>query len=130
MPSGAIHRTETLFPESELKRTEFYTDWLVPNKVFKGFGISLFNDRRFAFLSILRSQQAGPPSDDELHLLELLTPHLQRAIQVHERLRLPPQFAAPALTVLDQLSRGVIFVGRDRRALGWSLAINANRRYL
>jgi hypothetical protein len=30
--------------------------------------------------------------------------------------RFGPEYAAPALVVLDHLSRGVIFVGRDRRA--------------
>jgi hypothetical protein len=50
-----------------------------------------------------------------LRLLELLTPHLQRAVQLHERLRFSPQYAAPALTALDCLSRGVMFIGRDRR---------------
>jgi DNA-binding CsgD family transcriptional regulator len=115
MPGGALHRTEALYPEAKLIKTEFYNDWLVPNDLFKGFGISLFNDRRFGFLSIIRSQRAGPPSSEELRLLGLLTPHLQRAVQLHERLRFSPQYAAPALAALDSLSRGVMFIGRDKR---------------
>lgn len=115
MPSGAIHRTEALYPERELIKTEFYSDFLVPNDLFKGFGISLFNGRRFGFLSVVRSRHAGAASADEIELLERLTPHLQRAIQVHERLRLPPELAAPALTVVEELSHGVVFVGRDKR---------------
>ena len=59
MPSGAIHRTEALYPERELIKTEFYSDFLVPNDLFKGFGISLFNGRRFGFLSVVRSRHAG-----------------------------------------------------------------------
>jgi DNA-binding CsgD family transcriptional regulator len=54
-------------------------------------------------------------------LLAQLTPHLQRALQVQERLQLSPALGAPALGVLDELSRGVVFVGRDRRV------IHANR---
>jgi hypothetical protein len=50
MPSGAIHRTEALYPERELIKTEFYSDFLVPNDLFKGFGISLFNGRRLIWL--------------------------------------------------------------------------------
>ena len=116
IPAGRLHRTETLYPEDELIKTEFYADFLRPLDLFKGFGVSLFNDRRFGFLSILRSKRAGPPSDDELRRLELLTPHLQRAIQLHERLRLPLHYTEPALAVLDRLTRGVIFVGQDKRS--------------
>jgi DNA-binding CsgD family transcriptional regulator len=117
VPGGVLHRTEALYPERDLIKTEFYNDWLVPNDLFKGFGISLFNDRRFGFLSIIRSKKAGPPSNGELRLLELLMPHLQRAIQLHERFQFAtPEHAGVALTTLDQLSRGVIFVDRDRRS--------------
>jgi hypothetical protein len=45
MPSGTLHRTEELYPEEELVKTEFYADLMAPNDLFKGFGISLFNDR-------------------------------------------------------------------------------------
>jgi DNA-binding CsgD family transcriptional regulator len=116
IPSGRLHRTEALYPETELTKTEFYADFLRPNDLFNGFGISLFNDRRFGFLSIVRSRHSGPPSDDELRLLELLTPHMQRAIQLHERFRVPPPHAEPALAVVEQLARGVIFLGQDRRS--------------
>jgi DNA-binding CsgD family transcriptional regulator len=76
----------------------------------------MYNSHRFAFLSILRSRQAGPPSQEELRLLSLLTPHLQRAIQLHE------QFVSPAglstsSAVLDRLGKGVIFVSRDLHVL-------------
>jgi DNA-binding CsgD family transcriptional regulator len=116
IPSGNLHRTEALYAEEDLQKTEFYSDWLVPNNLFKGFGISLFNDHRFAFLSIIRSRRAGAPSAEELRLLDLLTPHLQRAIQLHERFHSPPFNAEPALAVLDGLARGVIFLGRDGRS--------------
>jgi DNA-binding CsgD family transcriptional regulator len=116
-PSGVLHRTEELYPEEELVKTEFYNDWLVPNDLFKGFGISLFNDRRFGFLSIVRSRRAGPPAADELQLLARLTPHLQRALQIHERFPISHRLATAALSVLDELSRAVVFVGRGRRVI-------------
>jgi DNA-binding CsgD family transcriptional regulator len=115
VPSGRLHRTEELYPENELLRTEFYNDFLRPNDLFKGFGISMYNDHRFAFLSIVRSQRAGPPSAEELRLLSLLTPHLQRAIQLHEHFSPRPLAFSLSSTVLDRLSKGVIFIGRDLR---------------
>ncbi len=83
----------------------------------RGFGISLFNDRRFTFLSIIRSKKAGAPADEELRLLAQLTPHLQRALQVHERLELSSPLGATALAALDELKRGVVFVGPDRNMI-------------
>ncbi len=117
MPSGALHRTEELYPEDELVKTEFYADLMAPNDLFKGFGISLFNDRRFTFLSIIRSKKAGAPTAEEMRLLAQLTPHLQRALQVHERLELSSPLGATALAALDELKRGVIFVGTNRRMI-------------
>jgi DNA-binding CsgD family transcriptional regulator len=121
MPSGTLHRTEELYPEDELVKTEFYADLMAPNDLFKGFGISLFNDRRFTFLSVIRSKKAGAPTAEELRLLAQLTPHLQRALQVHERLELSSPLGATALAALDELKRGVVFVGPNR------LMIYANR---
>ena len=37
---------------------------MAPNDLFKGFGITLFNDRRFSFLSIIRSKKAGAAGAD------------------------------------------------------------------
>ncbi len=117
IPSGALHRTEELYPEDELVKTEFYADLMAPNDLFKGFGISLFNDRRFTFLSIIRSKKAGAPASEELRLLAQLTPHLQRALQVYERLEPSSPLGATALAALDELKRGVIFVGTNRRLI-------------
>ena len=114
VPSGALHRTEELYPEAELLKTEFYNDFLRPADLFKGFGISMYNDHRCAFLSVVRSRQAGPPSHEELQLLSLLTPHLQRAIQLHEQFDAPTGLGSSS-AVLDRLSKGVFFVSRDLR---------------
>jgi DNA-binding CsgD family transcriptional regulator len=112
VPSGNLHKSEELFPDGDLVNTEFYNDLLRPNDLFKGFGISMYNDHRFAFLSLVRSRRAGPASETELRLLSLLTPHLQRAIQLHEQL-LPVNGLGLTGSVLDQLGKGIIFVGRD-----------------
>jgi DNA-binding CsgD family transcriptional regulator/PAS domain-containing protein len=117
MSSGTLHRTEELYPEDELVKTEFYADLMAPNDLFKGFGITLFNDRRFSFLSIIRSKKAGAPAAAELHLLAQVTPHLQRALQVHERLQHLPPLGATALAALDALKRGVVFVGPNRNMI-------------
>lgn len=113
-PGGVLHRTEELYPENELINTEFYNDFLRPHNLFKGFGISVFNDRRFSFLSIVRSPGAGAPSEEELRLLELLTPHVQRALQLHEKLASARLSDEPVSTVLDRLPFGFIAIARDR----------------
>ena len=112
VPSGTLHKSEELFPDSDLVNREFYNDLLRPNDLFRGFGISMYNDHRFAFLSLVRSRRAGAASETELRLLSLLTPHLQRAIQLHEQL-LPVNGLGLTASVLDQLGKGVIFVERD-----------------
>jgi DNA-binding CsgD family transcriptional regulator len=117
IPTGRLHRTDALYPTSELVKTEFYNDWLKPNDLFNGFGISLYNDHRFAFLSIVRSRRAGAPSRKELQVLEVLMPHLQRAVQLHEKFATLPAGNAQSADLLDQLPIGIIAIGSDGRAL-------------
>ncbi len=97
-----------------MTKTEFYSDWLRPQDLFKGFGISIFNDRRFSFLSIVRSAKAGAPSEEELRLLEVLAPHVQRALQLHEQF-VPARLSNESVdTVLDRLPFGFVAIGRNR----------------
>jgi len=118
--SGRLHRTDALYPERDLVNTEFYSDLLRPHDLFSGFGISIYNANRFAFLSILRSQHAGPPSEEELGLLRVLTPHMQRALDLHERFATLPRSNAPTADVLDALPFGLVLLGRDGRVVSFN----------
>jgi DNA-binding CsgD family transcriptional regulator len=113
-PHDPTRHPDSRLAQNELVKTEFFNDFLRPNNLFNGFGISLFNDRRFSFLSIVRSPRAGAPSEEELRLLGLLTPHVQRALQLHEHLAAVHLSGDPINTVLDRLRFGFLAVGRDR----------------
>ena len=60
-PNGLLVPTDELLTESDLIKTEFYHDWLRPQNLLKGFGISLGGSQPVNLLSIVRSSAAGAP---------------------------------------------------------------------
>lgn len=83
---GKATNSQDYLPLSELKRTEFYADWLRPQEeIVGGGGILLFNDnRRFVNLGgNIREKDMAGKEEEWLELLDLLAPHLTRAFRVY-----------------------------------------------
>ena len=116
-PNGLLVPTDELFTESDLIKTEFYHDWLRPQNLLKGFGISLGGSQPVSLLSIVRSSAAGAPTPDELRLLEPFNPHVRRAFQLREKLFTRRFSDEPLNSILDHLPVGLVAIGRDRSVL-------------
>mgnify|MGYP000883413890 FL=1 len=79
-PLGHGVRSEQMMPREDLLRTEFYADYLRPQGLCSGVGVTIFRDKGCNFmLSVL----SGPAEDDEASaaadLLTRLAPHLRQA---------------------------------------------------
>ncbi len=82
---GVACSSDTYLARSSLKKTEFYNDWLLPQEDLSvGGGTVLFkDDHRFFCLGVTyryRDQEAYEAY--YLTLLQMLTPHLQKAIEI------------------------------------------------
>jgi DNA-binding CsgD family transcriptional regulator len=115
---GAMASGHELVNAREMKRSEFYNDFLVPSGVEETLSSVLFDDRTNALvprthLSILRKPGRKDFAEQDKKLLKLLMPHLQRALVLYwrtayDRLRLLANESA-----IDKLGHGVALLGQD-----------------
>ena len=118
LPPGSAVTSSMLLPESRLRRTEFYNDWLRPQDFFYSLGSVVVKEQaRAVKLSFLRSERDGAYSADELRLMRRLMPHLQTSVTTHRKLHQLKSLAAGALGALDSLRHGVILLDARGRVL-------------
>jgi DNA-binding CsgD family transcriptional regulator/PAS domain-containing protein len=116
--SGDIRNTLDACSNSELVRTEYYNDWLRPQDLFFGYGGTIFrNGAVTTNIAAMRSRRAGPFGKQETALLQLLMPHLQRAIQLHRRLATAEAERNSSLEALEHLAAGVILTKANGQVL-------------
>lgn len=110
--------TDHWLPKSELIRTEFYTDFLRKYNVYYAVDAVLFKHESLTGnLAAHRAKTAKPFGKDEVKLLQLLMPHLQRAVQLQQRL-FGLESQHEALTdVLDRLPQAIILLDQKGRVL-------------
>jgi GAF domain-containing protein/DNA-binding CsgD family transcriptional regulator len=71
----------------------------------------------FGGLSLVRARPAGPFEPDELQFLRLLTPHVQRALQLHQKLENSQALSELAKLALDRLDTAVVAVNQQARVI-------------
>jgi GAF domain-containing protein len=121
----AIQTGEQLVGPELLKRTEWYNDFATVHDVVHHLTAPIAVHATWAAnLSCNRSRRKGPFGPAEVYLLQLLFPHLQRAIQFHRRFAELEGRQRASLDALDHLSAGVVLLDRN----GCILAINREGR--
>jgi DNA-binding CsgD family transcriptional regulator/PAS domain-containing protein len=107
--TGAMETSNHLIPASEYHRTEFYNDFGLRYGINGGCSVIIRLDQHVtSVLSVTqRGREFGQP---ELALLKRLLPHLQRALQIHERLAVVGQQRSAAEEIIDRLPFGVVMV--------------------
>ena len=120
---GRVLLSDSIIPESEQRRTEFYNDWMRPQNAAHPFVAFLCNADPVEPLSDLvgfRERDRGPLRDEDLEPVRALVPHLQRALVIHSRVQGAEMRARAAEEALDRVLGGVILL--DER--GVPVAIN------
>src|SRR6266849_5238665 len=108
---GMVCRSEMLCPDEEAIKSEFYNDWIVPQRL--GYSINavlLKTGSVTSIVGLIRARGVKSFSEEDLQLLRLLMPHLQRAVQLHQRitrLEIEKQGASDAL---NRWSLGIILL--------------------
>ena len=120
---GEIRLGDAIVPEAELARTEFYNDWMRPQRIAHPLAAVLRNRTPGVPLSELagyREEGSGPFDRESLELVRRLIPHLQRALAIHARLGGAEMRAGAAEEALDRISGGVILLDEQ----GAPIAVN------
>lgn len=105
-----ISRFTDVVPEAELERTEFYTDFLEVHDttwVMGAPGIPIGSDRILQF-GIHRGRKRRNFSDDDVARLQRLVPHLQRALQLRQRLAANLREVNIGFAALEALTFGCV----------------------
>jgi len=110
LPVGNVQQTSSMMPESFFKG-EFFNDFALPQRMENSLGCVLARDGdQLAVLGLHRQGYRGDFEAREVALLELLVPHLQRALQINRRLWQLTSETHAIHEALHRLSIGVILV--------------------
>ncbi|CAN7665102.1 helix-turn-helix transcriptional regulator [Pseudorhodoferax sp. LjRoot39] len=105
---GTVVHGEMLFPNSQLKKTEYWADWLRPQDLFySSAAIVERTPDRSLNATVCRPEGAGPYSAQELGILAELMPHLQTGFALHRKFRDLDVLAGASTAVLDRMPLGV-----------------------
>lgn len=111
LAEGAITVSSALYPETLLKRTQFYADFLGPNDLFHALGSSIVKEgTRDVKMGFVRSEAAGPYTAAELRLVRGLMPHLRNAVRLHQALHRAKMLSRSSMAALEVVPVGIILL--------------------
>jgi DNA-binding CsgD family transcriptional regulator len=111
-----VAEVRDVLPWRTLARTPMYEEWLRPQRLRHVVHVLLWRDMPMrAGLLSGRRDDARPFGRRERALLQLLVPHLRRAIDIQRRFGAAESTAAATLDVLDALTIGVLLVDAHAR---------------
>src|SRR5215831_18795251 len=118
VPAETCVTDRDIMPKEELRRTEFYNDFLRPQDEHTSVTAYVLSDDDWRVtLNIGRSPRRGEWERQHVDLMRYIAPHLHRAAQINLRLGAARFDEESSAEVLDHLACGVIIVSGDGRAL-------------
>jgi len=116
---GNVCLSEALCPDAEARRTEFYNDFVAPQRLTSNGlnGVILKKQTTLSMLGLIRASGSKPYTKRDVEFVHLLIPHLQRAVQLHTRitdLQIQQQASSEAL---NSWALGVIILNAQGHVL-------------
>lgn len=107
---GVIVTSNMLCPDDVMIKSDFYNEYLAPQDVYEQMGSLLVADGdRLAAITTMRSRRQGPFEPEKERLLQLLSPHIRRAVLLHDRLQSMMAEVDSFDSALDRTTLGVVF---------------------
>jgi DNA-binding CsgD family transcriptional regulator len=113
-PMGTVVPCTDLLPRSEFKRTEFVTDWALPQG-FQHFAMSVINMEtdHGVYLSVARGRDTESYAEEELRFLSATVPHIRRAISLDLKLARHEKTGRFTNEVFSQLGYAAFSLSRN-----------------
>ncbi|WP_395714264.1 helix-turn-helix transcriptional regulator [Reyranella sp.] len=112
--------------ERVLEQSLFYYDWLRPLDMFHLAGAMLKTvDGNHAVVGLQRPRTTKAYTKHESHRLARLLPHIQRAMEIRQRLAQSESGRYSLLAALDHMALGVILIARTGRIVHLNSAADA-----
>jgi DNA-binding CsgD family transcriptional regulator len=114
------------FEPSDFERSDYYNLWLKPQGFRHGVG-AILDKRpdRVIHLGFIRTHAHGTFSDSDAANLDRIIPHLRRAIDLSERLRVTQVESPTISSLVDHLEMAALIVDDKCRVLHMNHAANA-----
>jgi DNA-binding CsgD family transcriptional regulator len=111
--AGTVQTDTMVMPRAELKRTEFFNDFLVPQQLESMLNaVAMVDEGRQTIVAVRRKPQFEAA---DVELYKLLVPHLERAVQINLKLAKAEVTRSATLASLNHLADGVLFVDSDAK---------------
>lgn len=117
-PSGFISYDHLILSDADIDKDEFYMDLMAPLGLRYFVAVQVSNSASHnSVLAVQRSPEQGHIGELEIALLQRLTPHLRRALDLRFRFEASNSVRQLGLEALEQLGDGCILATRSGRAL-------------
>lgn len=118
LPPDQVIALEDILPEPELTSSEYYRQYLEPVGLFHILGVDTVEPGGMvARLRFSRRRQEPPFNPSDRALLEAITPHLRRAIQVYAQLNRTRSERDIYAGAVEQLAVATIILDQQARVL-------------
>lgn len=117
---GTVALGEEIVPQAELRRTEYYNDFLKLHDMEWMVTTALLDGRAegaATHMSFTRHRRRGAYDGDGKRLIELLAPHVRRALLTHWRLTEASLGRIAHESALDSLGYGLALLGENGEAV-------------
>lgn len=115
-----------LVDERVLQNSLIYSEWLRHQHIFRLTGAMFTLDGgAFGIIGVQRPRDAKDFTPPDIYRLNLLLPHLQRALEIRQRLGIAEVTTSAALATFDRLSMGVMLMDPNGRLLHANVAAEA-----
>ncbi|MGE0800243.1 MAG: helix-turn-helix transcriptional regulator [Lautropia sp.] len=126
LPIGKPVTSDGLYAPALLKKSEFYADWLRPLDLQHSMGVMIdVRTNRGLSMTFLRPEPLGPFRRDELAIWQRFIPHLQRAVELHQRLATAESRVSELEETLSLLPTGALTL--DERGRVKTISDSARR---
>lgn len=117
-PIGIGVRAEQMLSRKALEKTEFYCDFLKPQRLQTGVGVTVARDAETSFLlSVLCENTGDSEMNEAAETLTRLAPHIRRAFGYFKRHAAKEAVTGLARSILDLTSVGVLLVDSEMRLI-------------
>ena len=108
---GVVVATEDILPRSEFNETRFYKEWVQPQGIADALSVNL--EKGITRTSLINIRTEVVPDNDMRARMELLVPHLQRAVTIGRLFDQQKATEAALTTTLHHIEAAVFLVGPD-----------------
>ncbi len=117
-PLGKMTQVTEFHAYPNIKKTEFFNDYIVPQSIENLSGGFLFNNgQQVVTLGVHRTANMGAYTETEMRLLQMLVPHMQRAVEINRRMFEIKDLSNAIGDTLDHLPTALVLTDANGKAL-------------